>query len=310
MKMQRITQKQISQVLNLSQVTVSRALRGRPDISVETKEKIVKAAQEMGFYASPKSERKPSRLLGVILPTLDSFYMSVVQGMVRDAEKRGYLLTLGASNDCEKIERRLLKSFLELGVDGIVLSPSVETREVKFLQRIITKGIPIVFCDRIIDQISANSVTMNYENDAYCQAKKLYESGISKIVFLGPIDAPSSSYRRYLGFLKAFKEFDSENDSPLIITLGQIEKCLSRSSEPVAFFCADYKTAMNLDPTSAVVVAPWTSFPFSRNPFPTLVVSILQEMGERTVSILVQDLQNQEKKTTFNHIIMGGENIC
>jgi LacI family transcriptional regulator len=303
-KTKRITQKQISQV------TVSRALGGRPDISGETKEKVVKAAKEMAFCLPAKSERKPSRLLGVVLPTLDSFYMPAVQGMVRVAEKRGYLLTLGASNDSEKIERRLLKSFLELGVDGIVLSPSVETRKVKFLQRIIAKGIPIVFCDRIIDQISANSVTLHYENDAYYQAKKLYKSGISKIAFLGPIDAPSSSYRRYLGFLKAFKEFDSKNDSPLIITPGQNEKCFLSSSEPVAFFCADYKTAMNLDPTLAVVVAPWTSFPFSHNPFPTLVISILQEMGERTVSILVQDIQNQEKKTTFNHIIMGGENIC
>ncbi len=319
----KVTQKQISQALNLSEVTVSRALRGRPDISAETKEKIVQVAKEMGFYNTPKSDRKPSRLLGAVLPMLDSFYMPIVRGMVREAENRGYLLTLAATNESEKLEKRVLKSFLELGVDGIVLSPSIETKDTKTLHRIMTKGIPIVFCDRILDQISANSVTLHYENDAFFQTKKLFESGIEKIFFLGPTDHPSSAYRRYLGYLRAFSQNKHLNLEPQCMFLengkapfDRIISELKNTQTRAAVVCADYKTAREfyrtiriLKLSSFFIASPWSLLLAPKNVFPMVPENILYELGERTISVLIEELLQQHEITTFKQTVLGGDSI-
>lgn len=70
--MKRVSQKEIAKALNLSEVTVSRALRNHPDLAKDTRERILQKAKELGFFNQKKSQKVLDfKRLGVLLYNKD-----------------------------------------------------------------------------------------------------------------------------------------------------------------------------------------------------------------------------------------------
>ena len=90
--------KDVARTVGVSTATVSRALRGLPRVSDETRVRVLKAAAELDYVASPSAAGLASgqtRAVGVIVPFVTRwFYASVVQGAEELLREAGYDLLL------------------------------------------------------------------------------------------------------------------------------------------------------------------------------------------------------------------------
>src|ERR1041384_266593 len=86
-----ITIYDIAKHLNISATTVSRGLKNQPTINKNTRKKIADAAKELGYrsntFASSLRSKK-THTLGVIVPRLNSNFMSSVLAGMEDAASR------------------------------------------------------------------------------------------------------------------------------------------------------------------------------------------------------------------------------
>jgi len=118
----------IAEKANVSINTVSRALKGKKDISRETTELVKRIADELGYipHASASSLRsKENKTIGVVITNIDNtFFGRILQG-INDAlvEYDYIILTLSSNEDVEK-EKKILKSLLSNRVAGIILVPA------------------------------------------------------------------------------------------------------------------------------------------------------------------------------------------
>ena len=107
--MKEATLKQIATQLGVSITTVSKALKNYPDVSEKTKKKIVDLAIKLNY--TPNSfavnlRTKESKIIGVIIPTVDyNFFSKVFKGVLEEAEKRKYQVIILRSNEKLEVEK-------------------------------------------------------------------------------------------------------------------------------------------------------------------------------------------------------------
>src|SRR5690625_1854009 len=116
----------IAERLNITKVSVSKALRDHPDISRETRELVNKTADEMGYspnlLARSLSSRK-SLTLGVVVPKIaHTFFASVIDAIQSEATDAGYGIVLAVSNETAELEGRHIERLLSMRVDGLLVS--------------------------------------------------------------------------------------------------------------------------------------------------------------------------------------------
>ncbi|TIV27668.1 MAG: LacI family transcriptional regulator, partial [Mesorhizobium sp.] len=81
--------KQLSHMLSLSQTTVSRALNGYPEVSEETRRRVMDAAKRHGYRPNPSARRLAtgkSGMIGYVLPTgaavdIDPHFVEFLSGL-------------------------------------------------------------------------------------------------------------------------------------------------------------------------------------------------------------------------------------
>jgi LacI family transcriptional regulator len=109
--MKNTTLKDLSKVLNISVSGVSKALKGYKDISVSTREEVLRMAQEMNYIPNSSAinlKTKQSKTIGLIIPSIvNQFFSKVLTGVIEEAEKQGYLVITLQSNDNFELEKSL-----------------------------------------------------------------------------------------------------------------------------------------------------------------------------------------------------------
>ena len=126
--MKNVTIKDVAKAAGVSYSTVSRALSGSPEISVDTRERILQVCKEMNYTANTVARAmvmKSTKLLGLILTGVNNPFMSdLAYHIDRQARARGYNIILcNSSRDLEQ-ERELFELMIGRQVDGIILVPS------------------------------------------------------------------------------------------------------------------------------------------------------------------------------------------
>lgn len=132
----------VARTVGVSTATVSRALRGLPRVSAETRSRVLKAAADLDYVASPTAAGLAggqTRAVGVIVPFVTRwFYASVVQGAEELLRDQGYdlvLYNLGGSRDAR--DRVFSGHLLRKRVDAVlVLSLTPTAEEVASLGRL------------------------------------------------------------------------------------------------------------------------------------------------------------------------------
>lgn len=216
-----ITIKDIAAELGISASTVSRALKDHPDISEETKKKVLEIASRDKYRPNPVAlslRSKKSNIIGVVIPQIvHHFFSSVISGIEKVANDNGYNVLISQSNESLQREIHNIQTLMHSRVDGILASKTKETVDFGHFEDIKNNEVPLVFFDRSIDSIDADGVVIDDESAAYNATEYLIKTGCTRIVhFKGP-ESLTISKKRLGGYIKALEANNIIIDEQLII---------------------------------------------------------------------------------------------
>ena len=196
---EKVTIYDISKKLNISAATVSRALNDSNRVSLKTKELVLKTAKALNYQQNAlalalKSGRTFN--VGVVVPYINhTFFASVIRG-------------------------KQLKTLLNTHIDGIFISVSKTTEDVKHIEEVRDEGIPLIFFDRKKDISGVSSVTINDYEGAYNATTHLIEQGYKKIAHIGGDHKLQIYKHRYDGYVAALNDHNIAIDENLIMQVS------------------------------------------------------------------------------------------
>jgi LacI family transcriptional regulator len=224
--MKETTLKQIAETLGISITTVSKALKNYPDVSAKTRKSVLDLANTLQY--TPNSfavnlRTKESKTIGLIIPeVVHHFFSSVINGIIAEAEKNGYLVIILQSNETLALEKKQVELLLNKRVDGIIVSLSNESNDDEHLKEIVKRGIPFVQFDKISKLIKSSKVIINDQKAAFNAVEHLISKGCRKIAHIrGPIN-PQNAIDRFLGYKKALEKNNISFDPRLVYTCKNV----------------------------------------------------------------------------------------
>jgi LacI family transcriptional regulator len=180
MKFESATIKDIAKALNLSTSTVSRALRGSYEISSETKKQVLEYAEKINYRPNPIAlslKERRTRAIGVVVSEIaNNFFSQAINGIESIAYNRGYHVIITQSHESQDRERVNVEHMAARGVDGLLISLSSESVDITYLKELHEKGMPIVFFDRVSDEIETHTVVAdNYWGSYHATEHLIYQ---------------------------------------------------------------------------------------------------------------------------------------
>lgn len=209
--MEYITIKDVAKKLNVSVSTVSRAFNDKYDIKKETKDLILKTANEMGYRSNPMARKlieKRSYNIGIIVPEfVNSFFPEVIIGAQEVLHEKGYQVLVMQSNQSWETEHKNVEVLVNNMVDGLIVSLSSEIKNNEYYNKLIESKIPIVFFNRVVDEFKASKVLFDDFKWALFATEHLIVQGYKNITHLAGIPNLTLTQNRIKGFKAAHNKF-------------------------------------------------------------------------------------------------------
>jgi Transcriptional regulators len=220
----------IAETLNVSKVTVSKALSDKEGVSEELREKIKKVANEMGYRQNSiaRSLRDGYTYnIGVIIQErfvemYNSFYWELYQNVLNALTRKKYYGIMEIVSKDDEINEVIPRMIQDSKVDGIIVMGELSKDYIAYLSSLDT--VPIVLLDTYGKYNNYDTVTSDNYYGMYVLTNYLIEMGHKDIIFLGNPRATSSIQDRYLGFIKALLENNIEYSHDMFISDREIGK--------------------------------------------------------------------------------------
>jgi LacI family transcriptional regulator len=224
--MKETTLKEIAETLGISITTVSKALKNYPDVSEKTRKAVLALAEELNY--TPNSfavnlRTKESKTIGLIIPeVVHHFFSNVINGIIAEAEKNGYLVIILQSNESLELEKKQVALLINKRVDGIIMSLSNESNNDFHIKEILRKEIPFVQFDKISKLIPSSKVIINDQKAAMEAVQHLIDKGCKKIAHIRGPENPQNAIDRFIGYRKALEKNGIPYDSKLVYTCKNV----------------------------------------------------------------------------------------
>ena len=190
-----VTSHDVARLAGVSQPTVSRALRDSPKVSADTKERVRRAADALGYVLSETGRALSSgrtRRVGLLLTDLENqFYPHVISPIHHELESLGYQLVLQTeSSDSGWVAERLIANAL----DGVLLATTTSTSVLPL--RLRDRRIPFVYFNRTTEAVEADSATVDAEPGITELAAEIVRCGHRRIgAIFGPPNTSTAEQR-------------------------------------------------------------------------------------------------------------------
>lgn len=210
MKFEASTLKDIAKALGLSTSTVSRALRDSYEISEKTKKQVIEYAEKINYHPNPAAlglKTSQTRSIGVIVSEIaNTFFSEAINGIESIAYDKGYNVIILQTHESYKREVENLNYLASRSIDGLLISLSTETNDVKHIREWHNKGLPITFFDRVPSEIVTHKVTADNFGGAYNIVQHLLKAGFTRIAHLTNVNHLSITKERLKGYKKALED--------------------------------------------------------------------------------------------------------
>ena len=207
MRFETVTIKDIGKALNLSTSTVSRALRGSYEISNETKKLVLEYAEKINYRPNPIAlslKERRSHSIGVVVSEIaNNFFSQAINGIESIAYNRGYHVIITQTHESQEREAVNVQHLASRSIDGLLISLSSETVDLTHLKELNEKGLPIVFFDRITDEIETHKVTADNKLGSFHATEHLIYQGYKKIAHITSSPYLSITRERLEGYREA-----------------------------------------------------------------------------------------------------------
>jgi LacI family transcriptional regulator len=205
-----ITIKDIATALNLSVSTVSKALRDSYEISQNTKKLVTEYAQEHNYRPNPIAQslkQGRSKSIGIVVSTIENqFFSQVINGIESVAYENGFNVIITQTHESYELEVKNVGHLTHRSIDGLLISLSTETKDIAHLKTLHKQGLPIVFFDRVSDEIDTHKVIADNFKGGYDATRHLLDSGYKRIAHITSPPNISITKERFAGYSKAQEE--------------------------------------------------------------------------------------------------------
>jgi len=330
-----ITIKDIAKALGLSTSTVSRALRGSHEISSDTKKMVIEYAEQFNYRPNPIAlslKERRSRSIGVVVCEIaNNFFSQAINGIESIAYNRGYHVIISQSHESYDREVVNVEHLASRSVDGLLVSLSTETDHIEHFKSLHDKGFPIVFFDRITDEIETHKVVVDNFKGAYNVTQHLIDAGYTRIAHLTNASHLSISKERLNGYKAAltdnnipvnesyikycdhggmiYKELEDAVKS--LVNLKDRPDAIFSTGDRLSVSCLTALKAIGLKVPDDMALAGFSNSPLVEllNPSLTAVKQPAFEMGQTATELLINIIESKRPVTEFEKVVLQTELI-
>jgi len=339
--MQKLTLKKIAHELDVSISTVSKALKDSPEIGSDTKDKIKAFAKLYNYRPNNIAlslKNQKTKTLGIICPEIvHDFFTTVISGIEKVANERGYTVIIGLSNESFEKEVTNMDKLANGSIDGFLLSVSKETqlkKDYHHLTETIDQGMPIVMFDRTVDEIECDKVVVDDAAGAKKAVLKLISENCKNIAIITTEDHVSVGKLRTGGYKEALAEMkvplneafilklddqfnDDENHGVLVkhiqnfLVQNPVIDAIFAVNEKYALTAIKAAQALSRKIPSDLKVIGFSDGVLSKYATPSLstVSQHGKELGEMAAHLLIDRIENNQTELPYRTEIVTTELI-
>lgn len=308
----------IAKELGISASTVSRALSNHPDIRKDTKDRVNKIAKELNYTPNPIArslKNSTTKTIGVQVPEIKhDFFSSAISGIEDAAYKAGYTILVSQSNESNEREIMNTRMLIQHRVAGILVSISQTTQNCNHFKEVLTRNIPLVFFDRVSEEINASKVIIDDYKIAFEAVSYLITKGYKRIAHFGGPKQLNICSKRHDGYKDALKKAGLPIISGFVRVGGlheldgyeMMDAVMNGSNLPDAIFAVNDPVAIGafqrIGESSLRIPQDIALMGFSNNKITSLVnppISTVNqpsyEMGMKAAEMLIEQIEGKDK---------------
>ncbi|WP_143307903.1 LacI family DNA-binding transcriptional regulator [Chitinophaga vietnamensis] len=318
--MKGISIKDIAKQAGVSPTTVSFVLNGKAKekrISDQVSKKIQKIAGKLKYKPNQLARglrTGKTKTIGLIVEDIANNFFATLAKVVEDeADKYGYKVLYGSTEDNTEKARGLLEVLKYRQVDGYIITPTKNLdKEIELLK---SAGKPIVLMDRYFPHVPSNYVVVDNYKGAYDATDHLARQGYKKIVYITTTSDQVQMKDRLEGYTKALKDHHLPTGKTLVKRLPfdldrqgfneEIKKFLRTVKDVDAvLFATNYLgiygiesiRAMGMEIGKTIGVVSFDDHDIFRlhSPAITCVAQPVQDIGQHIVSVLMKELNHPQ----------------
>ena len=205
---QKIKLSTIADALGVSTATVSLALRDSPLVADTTRDRIKDHARVIGYiYNRRAASLRTSRsgIVGVVVhDIMNPFFAEILRSIESELDRSRQTFILSNHYDQLEKQRTFIDTLLQLGADGVIMSPAIGTPREDILMA-EENGLPAVLIARTVE---GAEVPVFRGDDAYgtgLATNHLISLGHKRIAMIGGTDQTSTGRDRYQGYVSAMR---------------------------------------------------------------------------------------------------------
>jgi len=311
----------VAKAAQVSKTLASMVLNGKGKlngISPVTEKKVKEIAAKLKYQPNVFARALrlgKSNMIGVIIPNISNvFYANLVRSIEDEAGIKGYTILTSSSDESEEKERKLLNTFLDKHVEGIILVSAMKSFDK--ITTIENYETPIVLADRTFYDANFSTVTVNNEKGMLRATEHLIENGHTEISIMSISPSYiSTQLERISGFNKAMAkhEIPIKNEYVVEIPYNKIIKTIEKSIEkwqkkknmPTAILAANNSIAKaclycfkkyNINIPNDVSLISFDDIELFRITTPeiTAVSQPISDIGTSAVSLLIEKIKDVE----------------
>jgi LacI family transcriptional regulator len=242
---------EVAAAAGVGRATVARTLGGYGSVSARTREKVLAAAERLGYATNQLAKSMTTgrtNTIGVVIADVGNpFFAGILSGIATSARAQGYDILMISTGEKIAEERRAVETLLGKQVDGIVIASAAGRSDaVPHLVGALHRGCPVVLIDRALEAIDADTVVTDNRAVSAAVVASLIARGHRRIAFVwGPVtnkpavdldDVPDvvsdtlwSDGERLLGYTDALRDNAVPFDTALVSHSLQTESQATRA---------------------------------------------------------------------------------
>lgn len=321
------TLEDIARALNVSKMTVSRAINNHPEISRETRARILAVAQKMNYrpnqFARALTTNR-SFLIGIVVPDLmHSYFSEICRGVELKARPSGYQNLICSTDEEPRKEMDEIEALLSR-TDGLIVASSLAEKEIKFYRQLLRDGARIVLIDRLLEGLKCSAVITDDVQVGVLATQHLVKLGHRLIGHLRGTNV-STSLKRFEGYTKAladaglrlskqlvrecgFTEGDGYRAMKRWIEEGDLPSAIFAANDPAAIGSMSALNEAGIKVPDDVAIVGAGSIHYGdmlRVPLTTISWSTI-EMGQAAANLLLEAIDGKEK-VSYRQILVKPE---
>ena len=324
----KVTIKDLAGRLKLSASTISRALHNHPSIGEKTRREVWDLADELGYFPNSLASnlrKKKTNMIGVVVPKIDiAFHAHVISGVEEVAYKMGYNITIYQSRDSYEREVAITQQLQTNMAAGIIACLALETQKSDHFGKFNKQKVPLVFYDRVSNDLQASKVIIDDHEAAFKATRHLVSVGCKRIAHIAGGQTTGIFNARFQGYKDALLTSNLEFDPAMVCVATDLNyeegarcarKLLKLPVWPDGIFCVNDYTAigaiqalkkMKVRIPGDIAVVGFSNYPVSTiiEPSLTTIDDRAVEMGKAAARLLIRQIETRDENIASESIVI------